>query len=140
MPAARRTLPPPSKSRIDKKAMPEQVIDPKRNRFLWGLAVGWFTLVPLVYGCANAFKGVTEQKATGIGVIAGGIVEVCAIVGAFVLLVSPMIAIYLLVTSWSRGQAARNILALITMAWSGFTLFIILGAAWMILLFPYWHH
>ena len=122
--------------------MPELSIDtdPKRKRFLWGIAIGWFSFIPLVYGCANAFKGVSEQKATGIGAIAGGVAEICVLVGALVLLVSPMIAIYLLVTSWSHGKAARNFLSVITMLWSGFTLFLILGAAWMIFVFPYRQH
>jgi hypothetical protein len=68
------------------------------------------------------------------------VAEVCVIVGALVLLLSPLAAIYLLVTSWSRGQAARNFLSVITMLWSGFTLFLILGAAWMIFIFPHQRH
>lgn len=106
--------------------------DPRRTRFLWGVAIAWFPLIPLVYGCANAFKGVSEQKATGLGAVAGGIAEGCAIFGGLVFLLSPMIAIYLIATSWSRGQAVRNFFSVITILWSGFTLFLILGAVWLI--------
>ena len=122
--------------------MPELSIDtdPKRKRFLWGIAIGWFSFIPLVYGCANAFKGVSEQKATGLGAVAGGIAEACAVFGVLAFLLSPMIAIYLLVTSWSRGRAGRNFLSVITILWSGFTLFLILGAAWMIFVFPHRQH
>jgi hypothetical protein len=119
---------------------PSTTVDPKRKRFLWGIAIGWFSFIPLLYGCANAFKGVSEQKATGVGAIAGGVAEVCIFVGALVLLLSPLIAIYLLVTSWSRGQAARTFFSVLTMLWSGFTLFLILGAAWLIFVFHRQHH
>ncbi|HVO63710.1 MAG TPA: hypothetical protein VMT53_22495 [Terriglobales bacterium] len=116
---------------------PTATADPKRKRFLWGIAVGWCTLIPLVYGCSNSFKGISEQKATGVGAVAGGVAEACVIVGALVLILYPRIAIYLLVTSWSRGQATRNFLSVITILWSGFTLLLIFGAAWMIFLFPH---
>ena len=119
---------------------PSSIADPKRKRFFWGVAIGWFSIIPLLYGCANAFKGVSEQKATGLGTVAGGVAEVCAMVGALVLLVSPLIAIYLLVTSWSRGQAARNFFSVLTILWSGFTLFLIMGAAWLIFVFPHQQH
>ena len=116
------------------------MVDGKRKRFLWGVAIGWFSIIPLLYGCANAFKGVSQQKATGLGAVAGGMAEVCATVGALVLLLTPLIAIYLLVTSWSRDQAARNFFSVVTILWSGFTLFLILGAAWLMFVFPHQRH
>ena len=60
--------------------------------------------------------------------------------GALILLLSPVVAIYLLVTSWSRGKLARNLLSVATILWSGFTLLLIFGSAWMILIFPHQQH
>jgi hypothetical protein len=112
----------------------------QRQRFLWGIAIGWFTLIPLLYGCANAFKGISEEKATGIGAAAGGIAEGCVLVGALVLLLAPPVAIYLLVTAWSRGHAARKVFSLLTMLWSGFTFLLMLGIAWFVFIFPHQPH
>ncbi len=107
--------------------------DTKRKRFLWGIAIGWFSLIPLIYGCTNAFRGISEQKATGLGAVAGGIAEACTMFGVFAIVATEVGAIYLLVTSWSRGRSGRNFLSIITIAWSGLTLFLIFSAAWILI-------
>jgi hypothetical protein len=71
--------------------------DSKRNWFLWGTALTWVLSIPFVVAVFNAFRGISEQKATGLGAVAGGLTEgyvTLAIVIAFVL---PVGAIVLLV-------------------------------------------
>src|SRR5581483_4642347 len=97
---------------------------PSASASFGGVAIGWFSLIPLIYGCTNAFRGISEQKATGLGAVAGGIAEACTMFGVFAIVATEVGAIYLLVTSWSRGRSGRNFLSIITIAWSGLTLFL----------------
>jgi hypothetical protein len=46
----------------------EQLERERQNKwFLWGTAFTWTLSIPLIVGVSNAFKGISEQKATGLG-------------------------------------------------------------------------
>ncbi|SRR6266852_2335405 len=48
-------------------------MDERRKKlFLWGILLAWLPFVPDIL---NAFKGITAQKATGLGAVAGGVAQ-----------------------------------------------------------------
>ena len=61
----------------------------KRKYFLWGTVLTWTLAVPLIIGIFHAFRGISEQKATGLGAVAGGLAEAYAIFGLFLAFVLP---------------------------------------------------
>jgi hypothetical protein len=45
----------------------------KRERFLWGMLLAWIPWIPLFFALHEAFKGVSEQRATGAGAVLAGL-------------------------------------------------------------------
>jgi hypothetical protein len=78
--------------------------------------------VPLAIGIFHAFRGIWEQKATGLGAVAAGGAEAYAIFGLFLAFVLPVAAIVLLVKSFSRGHSARALFSLLYICWSALAL------------------
>src|SRR5215469_5964608 len=70
--------------------------DTKRMWFLWGMILAWIPVIPAIIGIFNAFRGISEQKATGLGAVAGGVAEVYATLGMILVLILPVVAIVLL--------------------------------------------
>jgi len=99
--------------------------DLKRRRFLWGLLLAWSTLPPVMYGCANAFKGVSEQKATGLAVVVGGMAEGLVPYGLLLTVIAQTAAIALLVRGFSAEGAGRTVLSVVSICWSVLTLFLL---------------
>jgi F0F1-type ATP synthase membrane subunit c/vacuolar-type H+-ATPase subunit K len=96
--------------------------DRKRNYFLWGTALTWALSAPLVIGIFHSFRGISEQKATGLGAVAGGLAESYAIFGLVLALVLPVGAIVLLVKSFASGHRVRALFSLLYICWSTLTL------------------
>jgi hypothetical protein len=96
--------------------------DSKRNWFLWGTALTWVLSIPFVVAVFNAFRGISEQKATGLGAVAGGLTEgyvTLAIVLAFVL---PVGAIVLLVRSFAGAVRVRKVFSVLYICWNALML------------------
>ena len=94
----------------------------KRKYFLWGTVLTWTLSVPLIIGIFHAFRGISEQKATGLGAVAGGLAEAYVIFGLILAFVLPAGAIVLLVRSFSAGHWARTLLSLLYICGSALTL------------------
>jgi hypothetical protein len=94
----------------------------KAKYFLWGAVLTWTLSVPLVIGIFHAFRGISEQKATGLGAVAGGVAEAYAIFGLFLAFVLPVGAIVLLVKSFSLGHRMRALFSLLYICWSALAL------------------
>lgn len=65
--------------------------DRRRAWFIWGNNLAWVVIVPFIFGLFNSFRGISEQKATGLGAVAGGLAEAYVTFGfilAFALAVS----------------------------------------------------
>jgi len=45
------------------------------RRFLGGLLLAWVPWIPTLVGLGYAFRGISSQKATGVGAVAGGVAE-----------------------------------------------------------------
>ena len=108
----------------------------KTKRFLWGMLLAWSTLPPVMYGCANAFKGISEQKATGIGALVGGLAEGLVPYGLLLTVIVQVAAIVMLVRGFSSESAGRTVLSVVSICWSVLTLFLLTSMVWLYLKTP----
>lgn len=99
--------------------------DLKRKRFLWGVLLAWSTLPPVMYGCANAFRGISEQKATGLAAVVGGLAEGLVPYGLLVTLILQVTAIVMLVRGFSSEHSGRSVLSVVSICWSVLTLLLL---------------
>lgn len=106
--------------------------DRKRRRFFVGLALAWLPFIPVPVGLANALHGISAQKATGLGAVAGGIAEM----GAFyVVALAPILtvaAMVLLLRSLSKAHPLRNILAVISVCWGALMIAVLALFFWLV--------
>ena len=87
--------------------------DRKRKSFFWGTVLTATLSIPLIIVFLNAFKGISAEKATGLGAIAGGLAEAYVTLGLLLSLVLPVAAIVLLVKSCSAGHQMRAVFSLL---------------------------
>ena len=80
-------------------------------------------------------SGISEQKATGLGAVAGGLAETYLTFGIIVTLVSELAAIVLLIRSFSRGHLRRSSVAVLSICWSILMLLLFALFVWMFLVY-----
>jgi hypothetical protein len=102
----------------------ETAYEPRKGRFVWGLVLAWTPAIPIIIGMSNIFRGISENKATGIGALLGGLVEAYVIFGFIAAVAFQVVGIVLLARSFSEGGRARAFFSLISIAWSMFALFL----------------
>lgn len=91
--------------------------DRKYKSFLVGAAISFVLSVPLV-GMFYAFRGISEQKATGLGAVAGGLAEWYITLGLILGFALPVAGIVLLIKSFSWEHWLRNFFSLLCIAWN----------------------
>ena len=94
----------------------------KQRRFLWGAVLAWVPWVPTLIGFAYAFRGIWTSKATGLGVVAGGISEMFLLWGIGTMIISQVAAIIWLYRAFSREHWMRNVVSAVSMGLSGLML------------------
>jgi hypothetical protein len=100
-------------------------------RWRLGLALIWGpAVIVVVPGLINAFKGISQEKATGLAAVAGGFAEMFWIFGMVAFVVCEISGIAMLAKLVVRGQRAFSAIASIgcralLLAWVG-------GAVWLI--------
>jgi hypothetical protein len=97
----------------------------KKRRFVWGVVLAWAPWLPIPFGISSAFKSLSEQKATGLGVVAGGLTEKFVLLGISASLVSEVAAMVLLFRAFSPGHRARSLFSALSISLSGMTLLLI---------------
>ena len=101
-----------------------EIVD--RNKFRWGLLLAWipllFFIVPTAIGFVNAVVSVGNQRATGLGAVAGGFAEVLVTFGLVVVVGSEVAAIVMLLRALSRSHPLRTVIAIISVCCSGLLL------------------
>jgi hypothetical protein len=110
------------------------VTDPNTKRFLFGVVLTWVPWVPTAVGLAYAFRGISNTKATGIAVLAGGLAESFALWGIIAMVIAQVAAIVWLGKSFSPGQSLRNLISVISIVFSGLMLVLVclfLGSVWL---------
>jgi hypothetical protein len=93
-------------------------LDTKKKWFLWGMTFAWIPFIPTIIGIFNSFKGISENKATGLAAVAGGLAEGYATLGLILTLAMPVTAIVLLGKSLSRLHPTRALLSCLSICGS----------------------
>ena len=73
----------------------------------------------------------SNQKATGLAFVAGGIAEVAAMFGLVVVVASEVVAIVMLVRTFSRSHLARTVVAIFSIGCSGLLLSVLVLFLWL---------
>jgi hypothetical protein len=109
--------------------------DRKRTWFVLGSVLTWILSVPFLIGMFNAFRGISEQKATGLGAVAGGLAEIgmtLAIILGFGL---PIAAIVLLIKSFAPKSGTRSLISVLYICWNAFMFVVVSLLAWLSLVY-----
>ena len=106
--------------------------DHTKGWFLWGIVLVGLSSIPFLVMSFTAFRGVSQEKATGLGAVAGGLTEGYATLGCILTVILPLGAIVLLCKSFSGGQRVRKIFAVLSICWSVALLFLFGLGAWMV--------
>ena len=110
----------------------------KGKRFVWGLVLAWIPFLvfigPMIYAFLSVFRGLSEQKATGVGAVAGGFTEALATFGFVALLMSQVAAITFLVRSFSKANPVRSLFSVLSIFCSGLIIGTMGICAWLFLI------
>ena len=106
------------------------------KRFRHGLLFAW---VPLLFFIVPTAIGIIAQreKATGLAVVAGGVAEVTATFGLVVIVASEVVAIVMLVRTFSRSRVTRTLVAIFSVGCSGLLLLVLGLFLWFATGHPY---
>ena len=110
--------------------------DLKRKRFLWGVLLAWSTFPPVLYGCAHSLRGISQQKATGLAAVAGGLAEGLVPYGLLLIIVAQVTAIVLLVRGFAAEHTGRSVISAVSVCWSVLTLFLLAMLVFLYLKMP----
>jgi hypothetical protein len=76
-------------------------------------------------------QGISEQKATGLGAVAGGLREIFALWGIGAILVSQVAAIVFLFRAFAPGHWRRSLFAVVSIGVSALTLLVVFVFLWL---------
>jgi uncharacterized membrane protein YjjB (DUF3815 family) len=85
----------------------------EQRRFLWGVLLAWLPWFPTVVRLVLALN---NQKATGLGAIAGTMAELLVFWGLATMVFSQIAAILWLVPSFSRDHPLRSLVSAASIA------------------------
>jgi len=105
--------------------------DLKQRRFLWGVALAWAPWLPMTIGLGYVFRGISNSKATGLPVVAGGFVEAYVMIGLAATLICEVSALALLFRAFSRGHGARSAFSVLSICISGLMIFLFSLSVWL---------
>jgi hypothetical protein len=103
----------------------------KKKRFMWGVALAWAPWIPTLIGLRIAFRGISEQKATGLGAVGAGLVESFVLCGIIAILIGQMTAIVLLLRAFSSGHWVRSLFSVLSICLSGLMLLLVFLFLWV---------
>jgi hypothetical protein len=89
--------------------------------------LAWAPAIPLGIGLSNVFRGLSEQKATGLGAVAGGFIEAYFMFGLVAAFAFQVGGIVLLM----KPPAGQRILSFASIAWSIFMLIVFAFFLWL---------
>jgi hypothetical protein len=101
-----------------------------RKRFFWGVLLAWGPWIPIMVGLGNALIGVSREKATGIGAVAGGLAEQFVMWGIVAVLISQITAIVMLYRAFSPGSWARSLFSMLSICLSGLMVLLVVFFLW----------
>jgi hypothetical protein len=120
--------------------MNSQTDETNRRRFLWGVLLAWipflFVVFPTIIGLFSALREISNQKATGLGAVAGGLGETFSTFGFAAFAVFEAAAIVLLLRAFSRGHPVRAFVSVVSICCSGLMITIMGFFLWVLFLRP----
>jgi cation transport ATPase len=113
----------------------DEIAPPDRRKkwFLWGLLLTGISLIPVVIGFVHSLRGVSENQASGLAVVATGFVQVYSVFGLILASLLPFAAIVLLAKSFAEGRRSRSFLAVVCICCCALMLAIPAWVAWSLL-------
>ena len=114
-------------------------MDPaKKKQFLWGALLAWTPWLPSIFGLGNALRGISTEKATGIGAVVGGLAETFISVGLLATVLFELAAIILLFRAFERGHWLRSLFSALSICLGG--LLLLLSGLFVWLTWTQMHH
>lgn len=102
-----------------------------QSGFVRGLVFAWIPLLLFMVPAAmEMFRGVSGQKATGLGAVAGGLTNGLVIFGIVAIVACEVYGVVLLARSFSRDHVATSFLALISIVFAALVLLLVGGLVW----------
>jgi hypothetical protein len=92
----------------------------QRKKFRYGLLLAWAPLIFFIVPIAQ----MSREKATGLAAVAGGVSEVAATLGLVVIVASEVVAIAMLIRTFSRSHLTRTVVAFFSVGCSGLLLLV----------------
>lgn len=99
--------------------------DAIKRRFLIGVLLAWAPWIPTIAGLVYVFRGISTTKATGLGVVAGGLAESFVLWGIIAMVVAQVAAIVWLGKSFSPEHRWRNLVSIFSIVLSGLMLVLV---------------
>ena len=104
------------------------------SRFVKGLVFAWipllFFIVPFFVA---AFSGISTNRATGLGAVAGGLSEGLATFGLFAMVACDVYGVILLVKTISKGELFTRFLAIVSIGCGSLFVLLLCGlVGWFI--------
>ena len=101
--------------------MDDSTYDYKRTRFVWGMVLTFAMTVPVLIAMFYSFRGISQEKATGLAAVSFGFLEGYATFGILLAFLLPVLTNVLLVRSFSGGHRLRALFSVLCIAWSART-------------------
>src|SRR5580704_14539146 len=92
----------------------------RKGWFFWGLALVGTSSIPFLVAFLNTFRGMSPNKATGLGAVAGGLTEAYVSLGFITTLVLPIASIFVLARSLPGADRTRKLFSYLLIVWSSF--------------------
>lgn len=105
--------------------------DQQQKRFLWGVALAWVPVVPIILSLLHSFVGINNSKATGLAVVAGGLIKEYVTIGLAAFLICEVCAMTLLFRAFSPGHPLRSAFSVMSLCVSGLTLALFGLSVWV---------
>ena len=96
----------------------------KNRRFILGIVLAAVTFVPFGIAFVDGLRTVSEAKTTGLGAVAGGLSEFYVMFGLAVVVAVSVLAIVLLIKSFSPEEPIRMLGSIIGITWCGLVVFL----------------
>ncbi|MDT8067211.1 MAG: hypothetical protein ROO76_03500 [Terriglobia bacterium] len=85
------------------------------SKFLVGILLAWVPIVVIIVPVFfEVFRGITDQKATGLGAVAGGFSEAFVTFGVVTFVAAQVLAIILLIRSVGIGKTVQSVFAILS--------------------------
>ncbi len=120
--------------------MPPEKYDPVTIRFTKGLLLTWIPFLvltlPTLIMLVRTMIAVHSQKATGLGVVAGGISQSFVTFGLVSLIATQGFAVSLLSRTFQKGHGIRSVFSVISICCSVLLLGLGVSIVWLMIRLP----